>query len=115
MLSALEMFTTGIGPSSSHTVGPMRAAKAFVNDLHETGAFDRTARVGVTLYGSLAQTGIGHGTDRAVVAGWEGALPETVDPRRVLDVMDRCGKAGVLMLDGEREIAFSPDDVEFEK
>ena len=115
MLSALEMFTTGIGPSSSHTVGPMRAAKAFVNDLRETGAFDRTARVRVTLYGSLAQTGIGHGTDRAVVAGWEGALPETVDPRRVLDVMDRCGKAGVLLLDGEREIAFSPDDVEFEK
>ena len=115
MLSALDMFSTGIGPSSSHTVGPMRAAKAFVDGLRASGAFDRTARVRVTLYGSLAQTGVGHGTDRAVVAGWEGALPETVDPRRVLDVMDRCGKAGALLLDGEREIAFAPGDVEFQK
>ena len=79
MFSILDMFSIGVGPSSSHTVGPMRAAHAFVASLAECGLLDGVHRVRVTLYGSLSLTGLGHGTDRAAVAGLEGHLPETVD------------------------------------
>ena len=78
-LSALDLFTVGIGPSSSHTVGPMRAARRFVIGLRDGGLLDRTARVETQLYGSLGATGHGHGSDRAVLLGLEGEDPETVD------------------------------------
>jgi len=78
-LSVLELFTIGIGPSSSHTVGPMRAARRFVDRLTEAGVLTRTARVEAHLYGSLALTGKGHGTDRAVLFGLEGETPEGIE------------------------------------
>ena len=74
-----ELFTVGIGPSSSHTVGPMRAAGRFVRTLDDTGLLRRTTRVRVELFGSLGATGHGHGSDRAVLWGLEGHDPETVD------------------------------------
>jgi L-serine dehydratase len=79
-ISVFDLFTIGIGPSSSHTVGPMRAARRFAERLAGEGLLDRTARVHVELFGSLAMTGKGHGTDRAVLMGLEGQTPEEIDP-----------------------------------
>ena len=79
-LSVFDIFKVGIGPSSSHTMGPMRAAREFVLGLKRDGLLDQTAEMAVRLYGSLALTGKGHGTDRAILAGLEGAQPESVDP-----------------------------------
>jgi L-serine dehydratase len=78
-LSVLELFTIGIGPSSSHTVGPMRAGRRFVDRLQEAGMLARTARIEAHLYGSLALTGKGHGTDRAILYGLEGETPESIE------------------------------------
>ena len=77
-LSALDLFSVGIGPSSSHTVGPMRAARTFVTGLKTAGS-SPTGRVRAELFGSLGATGHGHGSDRAVLLGLEGEAPETVD------------------------------------
>ncbi|MBW8878360.1 MAG: L-serine ammonia-lyase [Acidobacteria bacterium] len=79
-ISIFDLFTIGIGPSSSHTVGPMRAARRFAERLEREGVLDGTARVQVELFGSLALTGRGHGTDRAVLMGLAGETPEEVDP-----------------------------------
>ncbi len=78
-ISVLDLFTIGIGPSSSHTVGPMRAAKRFVERLQTEGLFAATKRIEVNLYASLALTGKGHGTDFALLLGLEGETPEAVD------------------------------------
>ena len=78
-LSALDLFTIGIGPSSSHTVGPMRAASRFVRKIEADGLAPQVARLRCDFYGSLAATGKGHGTDGAVMAGFQGEEPETVD------------------------------------
>ena len=75
MFSVLDMFTIGVGPSSSHTVGPMCAAQAFASSLEESGDVSRVGRIRVVLYGSLSLTGLGHGTDRAILAGLEGNVP----------------------------------------
>ena len=74
-VSAFELFSIGVGPSSSHTVGPLRAARDFVVRLRDSGVLERVARVTCTLYGSLGATGIGHGTPDAVVAGLRGLEP----------------------------------------
>jgi L-serine dehydratase len=79
-ISVFDLFTIGIGPSSSHTVGPMRAARRFAERLEHEGLLDRAARVRVELFGSLALTGKGHGTDRAVLMGLAGETPEAIDP-----------------------------------
>ncbi len=83
-ISVFDLFTIGIGPSSSHTVGPMRAAKRFVERLERLGRMGALARIEATLYGSLAMTGKGHGTDKAVLMGLEGETPEEVDPSAVV-------------------------------
>ncbi|QOC26497.1 L-serine ammonia-lyase [Microbacterium hominis] len=82
-VSALDLFSLGIGPSSSHTVGPMRAALAFVDGLESAGIRERVTRFVCRLHGSLAATGVGHGTPDAVIAGLRGLRPETVDPAHV--------------------------------
>jgi L-serine dehydratase len=105
-LSVFDIFKIGIGPSSSHTMGPMRAAREFVLGLKRDGLLGATAEVAVRLYGSLALTGIGHGTDRAVLAGLEGALPESVDPDSIEPTLRRIRSSGRLRLLGEHEIAF---------
>ncbi len=78
--SVFEMFRIGIGPSSSHTVGPMRAARAFLTDIAEADVLASVAAIKVELFGSLALTGLGHGTDSAVIAGLAGHDPGSVDP-----------------------------------
>src|SRR6202521_3245895 len=79
-LSVFDIFKIGIGPSSSHTMGPMRAAHEFVAELARDGLLAATQEIAVRLYGSLALTGVGHGTDRAILLGLEGADAETIDP-----------------------------------
>ena len=82
-ITVFDLFTIGIGPSSSHSIGPMRAARRFVDRLHADQKLQQCAEVEVRLYGSLALTGKGHGTDKAVLLGLEGARPETIDPDEV--------------------------------
>ena len=105
-LSVFDIFKVGIGPSSSHTMGPMRAAREFALGLKRDGLLQATSQIAVRLYGSLALTGIGHGTDRAVLAGLEGAEPETVDPDSIEPIMRRIRTAGRIKLLNEHEIAF---------
>ncbi|HOC42697.1 MAG TPA: L-serine ammonia-lyase [Thermoanaerobaculales bacterium] len=107
-LSVFDLFKIGIGPSSSHTVGPMRAAKFLCRKLRKHGLFDRVGRVRVELYGSLASTGRGHRTDRAIVWGLLGEEPETIEPERQEPLWREVEASGRLLLDGERGIAFSP-------
>lgn len=105
-VSVFDIFKIGIGPSSSHTMGPMRAARLFVQDMEEQGVLNRVARVSVHLYGSLALTGKGHCTDRAVQMGLEGATPETVDPEAVKEKLARIRSTARLRLAGGPEIDF---------
>jgi L-serine dehydratase len=105
-LSVFDIFKVGIGPSSSHTMGPMRAAREFVLGLKRDGLLAETAQVAVRLYGSLALTGMGHGTDRAVLAGLEGASPETVDPDSIQSTLQRIRESGRIRLLGEHEVEF---------
>lgn len=105
-ISVLDLFKIGIGPSSSHTVGPMRAAHDFVATLVQQGLLEPVRRVEVKLYGSLSATGIGHGTDRAVVAGLTGARPDAVDPDFVATAVERVRREGSLMLAGRAPLAF---------
>jgi len=105
-LSALDLFSIGIGPSSSHTVGPMRAGHRFVDQLRFANALSRVSRMQVELFGSLAATGAGHGTDRAVVLGLEGAQSETVDVGHALARYEEIRSSRVLRVGGEVEVAF---------
>ena len=79
-LSVFDLFKIGIGPSSSHTVGPMKAAAMFAARLGAEGFLDRITRIEVRMYGSLGATGKGHGTDKAVMLGLEGLMPDSIDP-----------------------------------
>ncbi|RXH57429.1 L-serine ammonia-lyase [Granulicella sibirica] len=105
--SLFELFKIGIGPSSSHTVGPMRAALRFVRELDEAGQLDATARLRADLYGSLALTGIGHATDRAVLLGLLGEAPDTVDPALVEQHLAGIRAADSLALLGRHPIPFN--------
>ncbi len=104
--SLFELFKIGIGPSSSHTVGPMRAALRFVRSLAAEPRSGSATRVSAELYGSLALTGVGHGTDRAVLLGLSGEAPDTVDPGAVQGLLDRVRTSGKLLLGGVTKIEF---------
>ena len=106
-LSVFDMFKIGIGPSSSHTMGPMRAAREFVLGLERDGLLAATQQVTARLYGSLALTGLGHGTDRAVLVGLEGADPETVDPDSIGPSLQRIRGSNRIRLLGRHEIDFN--------
>ena len=105
-LSVFEIFKIGIGPSSSHTMGPMNAARAFVDSLATQGLLSKTTAVTAELFGSLALTGRGHCTDRAILLGLEGMRPETIDSAQVEPTVERIRKAKQLHLRGEHEIKF---------
>ncbi|MGF2949014.1 L-serine ammonia-lyase, iron-sulfur-dependent, subunit alpha [Microbacterium alcoholitolerans] len=112
-VSAFDLFSIGVGPSSSHTVGPMRAGVDFAARLREQGLLDRVARVTCELYGSLGATGLGHGTPDAVVAGLQGLHPETCDPDDVRALWSDWPERRDLMLAGEHAVAFAKDDIAF--
>ncbi len=105
-ISVFDMFKIGVGPSSSHTVGPMRAARQFLLDLEAQNQFDNTAQVVAQLYGSLALTGKGHGTDRAVLLGLEGETPDEVNPDSIEQRLAHIRSSGRINLLGKREILF---------
>jgi L-serine dehydratase len=104
--SVFEIFKIGIGPSSSHTVGPMRAAREFVKGIITAGHLTRVARLGTELYGSLALTGRGHATDRAVILGLLGEAPDEVDPEAVESLIEEVRRTGVLKLFHRHPIKF---------
>ncbi|MER6591655.1 L-serine ammonia-lyase [Micromonospora purpureochromogenes] len=109
MISVFDLFSVGIGPSSSHTVGPMRAARTFVAGLKGDGLLADVVRVQAELFGSLGATGHGHGSDRAVLLGLEGEAPETVDTDSVGPRVAAIRAEGRLHLLGVQEIDFDPD------
>jgi len=105
-VSVFDLFSIGIGPSSSHTVGPMRAARRFARHLADEELLPDVARVRIELYGSLGATGAGHGTPGAVVLGLEGAEPETVDPALAKVRVEEINAGGKLQLAGTHTIQF---------
>jgi L-serine dehydratase len=108
-ISAFDLFSVGIGPSSSHTVGPMRAAHAFAEGLRADGLLERVGRVRAQLFGSLGATGHGHGSVKAVVLGLEGEAPETTDPRAADPRLEEVRATGVLRLAGTHEVRCTVD------
>ena len=108
-LSIFDLFKVGIGPSSSHTVGPVIAANRFIDALKEQQRFAQTARVKVNLYGSLAMTGKGHSTDIAVMLGLLGEKVDEVDPDAVEGLIATIYKNKQLMLNGEKAVQFDPE------
>lgn len=108
-LSLVDLFTIGIGPSSSHTVGPMRAAGRFIDELKEASLLVKTEVLNVNLFGSLALTGHGHGTDKAVIAGLTGARPEDISPDEFAAPFARVETDSLLCLGGSRDISFTLD------
>ncbi|GHI04818.1 serine ammonia-lyase [Streptomyces cellostaticus] len=109
-ISVFDLFSIGIGPSSSHTVGPMRAARMFARRLRNEDLLEKVASVRCELYGSLGATGHGHGTPKAVLLGLEGASPRTVDVEKADEQVEGIKESGRISLLGEHEIPFSFDD-----
>jgi L-serine dehydratase len=105
-ISVFDLFSIGIGPSSSHTVGPMRAARTFADDLRRQDLLAATAAVKIELYGSLGATGKGHGSDKAVMLGLEGETPESVATDGVAARLEEIRRSGTLNLLGEHPLRF---------
>jgi len=108
-LSVFDIFKIGIGPSSSHTVGPMRAARHFARDLHQRGSLNAVSAIKIELFGSLAETGRGHGTDMGIMLGLMGLAPDTVVPSDIPRLLDEVARSGTLRLWGEHAISFDPE------
>jgi L-serine deaminase len=106
-ISVFDLFKVGIGPSSSHTVGPMKAAGMFARGLRDDGLLPGVETVRVALYGSLGLTGPGHGSDKAVLLGLEGEQPATVDVDEIPARLDAIKRSGTIRLLGEHEIPFT--------
>jgi L-serine dehydratase len=114
--SLFDLYKPGVGPSSSHTMGPMRAACRFAREVESNGKLDKVSRVQVNLYGSLALTGMGHGTDRAVLLGLSGNEPATIDPAVIEATVAEIRRTKMLKLAGKRNIGFDePRDLLFER
>jgi L-serine dehydratase len=113
--SLFDLFKIGIGPSSSHTVGPMRAAYRFVERLSNHELLEKVVKVRVELFGSLALTGLGHGTDRGILLGLMGRRPDEIDPAEIQGLLEGSRKSGLLTLFGRHPVSFAPEDLVFEK
>lgn len=109
-ISVFDLFSIGIGPSSSHTVGPMRAANQFAQALQDDGLLDSVTRVKSELYGSLGATGKGHGSDKAVLLGLQGELPELVDTTTVDDKLEKIRSTLKINLMGLNSISLKEKD-----
>src|SRR5436190_9560995 len=108
------MFKIGVGPSSSHTLGPWKASLLFLQSLEEKNIIQQVQSIEVLLYGSLAKTGIGHGTDVAIQLGLSGENPETFDVNNIQPKINDIKLMNKLMLDGKHEVDFNPqEDIEF--
>ena len=105
-LSVFDRFKIGIGPSSSHTVGPMRAARQFAVRLQESRLLEKVARISVTLYGSLGATGKGHGSDKAILLGLTGHEPDRVDVDTIASIVDGIRNKQTLSVLGTHAVPF---------
>lgn len=105
-ISLFELFKAGIGPSSSHTVGPMEAARRFARAMEDECQLTQVHRIKVSLYGSLGATGKGHGSGPAVMMGLEGKRPDRIDPEEMPDRLDRIRSTGYLLLAGQHPVRF---------
>lgn len=105
-LSVFDLFKIGIGPSSSHTVGPMKAAAMFARRLEKAGQISQVARIEARLYGSLGATGKGHGTDTAIMLGLCGLMPDSIDPDTIESRIRQIRDDASLLLNGERRMVF---------
>ncbi|MBA6265353.1 MAG: L-serine ammonia-lyase [Colwellia sp.] len=110
MISVFDMFSIGIGPSSSHTVGPMKAAKLFVEQLKNENKLTQTTRVKCELFGSLGQTGIGHGTGKAVILGLSGENPDTIAVEDIDSILEAVVSSQQISLNGEHIVSFPKND-----
>lgn len=111
MISVLDMFKIGIGPSSSHTVGPMRAGKQFIDELIQDNLLHKVSQISVELYGSLAMTGKGHYTDTATIMGLAGATPESVEPEAIpAFIADVEQRQRLPLANGQHEVAFPREE-----
>ncbi|KAG0216016.1 hypothetical protein BGX31_000706 [Mortierella sp. GBA43] len=108
VVSTFDLFSIGIGPSSSHTVGPMRAAKIFITDLRDHNVLDKVSKLRIDLFGSLALTGIGHGTPDSILMGMEGESPETVETTTIQTRLKAIDEQKALTLDASHRIVFDP-------
>lgn len=106
MISVFDMFSIGIGPSSSHTVGPMKAAKLFVDELKKQNLLSNTDRVKCELFGSLGQTGIGHGTGKAIILGLSGETPEAIPVDSIETILLQVVESQKIQLDGSHVVSF---------
>jgi L-serine dehydratase len=113
--SLFDLFKIGIGPSSSHTVGPMRAAYRFAERLSHRELLERVGRVRIELFGSLALTGLGHGTDRGILLGLIGKQPDGIDPSEIPGLMEGIQKSGLLTLFARHAVPFASGDLIFTK
>ncbi|KAJ3537001.1 hypothetical protein NMY22_g5787 [Coprinellus aureogranulatus] len=109
VISTFDLFSIGVGPSSSHTVGPMRAGKIFINDLKELGLLEKVKSVKINLYGSLAATGKGHHTPQAILLGLEGSDPETIDTGTIPSRYSAILENKALLLNGSHRIDYDMD------
>ena len=116
MTSLFDLYKIGVGPSSSHTMGPMRAACHFAQELDRNGLLDRAARIQTDLYGSLALTGMGHATDRAILLGLAGNEPAAIDPAAIEFAVATIRSSRRIDVAGKRPIAFDePSDLLFHR
>ena len=114
MISVFDMFKVGIGPSSSHTVGPMKAGKQFIDDLIERNQFEQTAEIHVDVYGSLSMTGRGHSTDIAIIMGLAGYLPHNVDIDMISGFIEKVKQTALLPINvGQKTIKFDFEIISF--
>ncbi|TVP44972.1 MAG: L-serine ammonia-lyase, partial [Halomonas sp.] len=105
-ISVFDLFKIGVGPSSSHTVGPMQAAFKYVTTLRENGLLNEVGHLEVHLYGSLSATGIGHATDNAIIMGLMGERPSTIDPSIIEPAIQALKESQSLQLDRQKEVTF---------
>lgn len=110
VVSVFDIFSIGVGPSSSHTVGPMRAANRFLKETKDKGYFEQISSLKINLYGSLAMTGKGHLTDHAIMLGLEGNLPESIDPSKIKGIITSILEDKTINLLSEKKISFDPEN-----
>ena len=108
-ISVFDMLKIGVGPSSSHTLGPWRAAERWIKELKANNTFDKVESIHVDLYGSLSLTGKGHATDYAVMLGLCGSDPETIPTETIPTIISNIKSTNTLVLNNERALPFNPE------
>ena len=108
-ISVFDMLKIGVGPSSSHTLGPWRAVERWIKELKETNKFYAVEKISVDLYGSLSLTGKGHATDYAIMLGLTGANPETIPTNSIASVISEIKNTNTIYFNSERKLSFNPE------